>query len=315
MFKLAKRGSFIGSFLVSLILHSAFMIVGSFLDFPKEKLSPRPQKTSQMRINITSTLSMNKKKTLEPGKSASKKKLVDKNNAKKNPTHGINTEQKGVKKGAKIKDVPSQSSIKILSYEELFQESKNSIKKRFNATLGDTDYKRKSYTGDHYGELIAKSSEFAGTFDLPLSYRRQLSEGSAFARISLLADKAIKIDYLGGTQTIRAALFESLKRYDARKVIVDLFTKFGSNKIKITMSFKTVYRPDVSKEFGTKYNIHNNEIEIEITRFKGFVKKIKAGIAIEDEHSIKAKERDLLHLKQLKQSPAYTKTLTDLILD
>lgn len=213
------------------------------------------------------------------------------------------------KEKAEKESLNSQSNFSTSMDYLKFLESQTSS---MNLPLSEkTVQKDKPYTGHHKSEILVEGNEVSVNFDLPLSFRREIHSGNAFARLHY-KEGDIEITYLDGLPEIRAALYEALQKSIVQ--IRELFSYFKTRSLKISVTFLREYAPHKREEFEKKIEVFDKKVNIKITRYLGIPRIGGGGISLPDKHAEIAKKRDEMHLRKLKESKAYKEALRKLIL-
>ena len=200
---------------------------------------------------------------------------------------------------------PIANSSLPKSYTELLKLSKHAT----GNGVSSEPYTPKAYTGNALPELIAHGSDVAANFDIPLTLRKEISQGKAWAHLKL-HHQAIEIVYLAGLPELRAALFETLKTPTTLKLLSQLFDYFQADNYRITVDYRIEYGAVSPRPFDTNVKVYDRDIVLITTHYPDAPRYGVTGISIEDEHSRRAKRKDQRHLARLRESPAFKSPLS-----
>lgn len=170
------------------------------------------------------------------------------------------------------------------------------------------------FRGDVLSLIKANSDDFLFEFDLPLVFRREQTTGLATAQLEILSPNQICIHSLSGVPEIRAALFEALTVPSSFNKLKALFALYQQQTLTLELLYQTRYAPHKTNEFEVDYQVHSDKLTIQFHRNLEIPTYGSGGIAIEDEHSKKAKLRDRRHLTHLRQSIAYQRLIRNWII-
>ncbi|MCB9229025.1 MAG: hypothetical protein H6618_05380 [Deltaproteobacteria bacterium] len=169
---------------------------------------------------------------------------------------------------------------------------------------------RQPYHGSASGALNAAGHTLSVHLDIPLVFRREATQGRAYAILRRLSAEEIMIEVLAGTADIRAVLYEGFHQVKAFNKLLSLFGAFDSEFIKISLEYVNTLpsSEDIRDDFKTEYHMFRNEIQILLVRVPGFPAN-SSGIIPEDEHAERAKRWDRAQLSRLRKSVAFRRAI------
>lgn len=213
---------------------------------------------------------------------------------------------------------PSQQgeNPKTLPYKDLLPGSQSFNQDRSEGSDSGTQgvagtWIHRPYTGNKASEIKAENSLIGAQFDLPLEFRRSISEGRAFVRIKQENDELI-MEHLAGKAEIRAALFESLRKESNWEKIRKILLHFDSPSFQISVEFSTENIAASPREFETFYEVYDKEILIRIIHYPSYAASgldPNAATTLDNEDARKARKRDKIQYSKLLDSPAYKHSL------
>lgn len=159
----------------------------------------------------------------------------------------------------------------------------------------------------------SQSNPIEANLDIPLVLRRQLPRGVATMRIKIENDQ-VTILKLQGQPFLRAVLFEGLSGNLNSQQWRSIFSSFHRREMTVILKYSQVYQPDASREFSQTVEAYRGKLMISIQRNRGVSLGSSGGIPLPDKHAELAKQRDRMHLKRLRESPAYDSLMTGEIL-
>ena len=115
-----------------------------------------------------------------------------------------------------------------------------------------------------------------------------------------------------GLPLLRAAVWQTLQDQVGRKRLVKIFHIMDNKRLNLRIVYQTEFAPHKELEFERQWRVFATEVELRITRYLGIPQFGVTGVAIEDEHSRKAKWLDRQHLAKLRQTSAYQRPLRNL---
>lgn len=154
------------------------------------------------------------------------------------------------------------------------------------------------------------ADHWSSRIQIPLRWRKEKSDARAIARIALDENEILWIRSLNGEPVLRAVLYAALKEPDFVPYILQVMEAQRRREFTIVLKFVQAHG---------NYRVINNEASVyedglEVVKTMPPPMKSFGGIDIEDEHSRKAKKIESLQMEKITESPAFAKSLTDVIL-
>ena len=161
-----------------------------------------------------------------------------------------------------------------------------------------------------------------GRFYIPLSVRKNAIKAQAFGKLTLLGPRKVKVDYIDGDPYCRAAMFEGLKAPSVWPALNELFTEVNGRELLLSLSYdRRIALPGqpsghdfTARVAGIKVSIRHVFSEA-LTTSELAPALPTIGMVLSDSLAEKSMNQDRRDAARLTQSPAYTGSIRDFVLN